>query len=169
MVVAQATPPFDMSPAAIAARAAVYSVPGRADLTGVGSPLKPSMKIDFFGDSITWLNGYVSNIQTAINSGAGTAGKRITCINRGDDGGGVLQILNGDPGTTHGYGGITQQSFAATISADHPNIAVVFIGVNDVWWRGTPADTFRQGLAGYRDARRRGGHYDGTGHAGGQR
>ena len=72
---AQATPPFDMSPAAVAARAAVYSVPGRANLTGVGSPLKPSMKIDFFGDSITWLNGYVSNIQTAINIGSGNGGQ----------------------------------------------------------------------------------------------
>jgi len=143
--VVQATT-IDLSPAAIAARTAVYSVPGRADLTGPGSPLKPSTKIDFFGDSITWLNGYVSNIQVAINTGAGTTGKNIVCVNRGDDGAGVLQILNGDPGTTNGYGHITQKSFAATIAGDHPNIAVVFIGVNDVWWRGTPADTFRQGL-----------------------
>lgn len=144
-VVAQATS-FDMSPEAIAARAAVYSVPGRADLTGAGSPLRASTKIDFFGDSITWLNGYVSNIQVAINIGAGTTGKNIVCVNRGDDGAGVLQILNGDPATTNGYGNTTQKSFAATIAGDHPNIAVVFIGVNDVWWRGTSADAFRQGL-----------------------
>src|SRR3954470_10673046 len=86
--VAQTTPPFDMSPQAIAARAAVYSVPGRADLTGAGTPLKASMKIDFFGDSITWLNGYVSNIQTAINNSPFTSARRIQCINRGDDGAG---------------------------------------------------------------------------------
>lgn len=135
VVVAQTTPPFDMSPAAIAARAAVYNVPGRANLTGAQSPLKPSTKIDFFGDSITWLNGYVTNIQNAINTGAGTTGKHITTVNRGDDGGGVLQILNGDPGTTHGFGSTTQQSFVTTLGIDHPNIAVVFIGVNDVWWR----------------------------------
>ncbi len=135
-----------MSPAAVAARAAFYSVPGRANLTGAGSPLKPATKIDFFGDSITWLNVYVTNIQNAINSGAGTTGKQITTVNRGDDGGGVLQILNGDPGTTHGFGGTTQQPFATTLGIDHPDIAVVFIGVNDVWWRATPADTFRQSL-----------------------
>jgi lysophospholipase L1-like esterase len=145
VVVAQSTPLFDMSPAAVAARTAVYSVPGRADLTGMGSPLKPSTKIDFFGDSITWLNGYVSNIQTAINTGAGSAGKGIVCINRGDDGGGVLQILNGDGGG-HSYGGRDQQPFATTIANDHADIAVVFIGVNDVWWRGTSATTFDQGL-----------------------
>src|SRR4051794_1327800 len=74
--VAQSTsPPFDTSPAAVAARAAFYSVPGRADLTGANSPLPAGKKIEFFGDSITWLNGYVTKIQTAINSGAGTTGK----------------------------------------------------------------------------------------------
>ncbi len=87
----------------------------------------------------------MSNIQTAINTGAGTAGKSIVCINRGDDGGGVLQILNGEGGG-HSYGGRDQQPFATTIANDHADIAVVFIGVNDVWWRGTSADTFRQGL-----------------------
>jgi lysophospholipase L1-like esterase len=140
------SPPFDTSPQAVAERAAFYSVPGRANLTGPNSSLKPGTKIDFFGDSITWLNGYITKIQTAIATGAGTAGKGIACINRGDDGAGVLQILNGDPGTTHGYGGITQQPFATTIAADRANIAVVFIGVNDVWWRGTTPAIFQQGL-----------------------
>ena len=144
--VAAQTPPFDTSPEAVAARAAFYSVPGRAHLTGPGSPLKAGTKIDFFGDSITWLNGYVSRIRSAINASATTGGKNIVCVNRGDDGAGVLQILNGDPGTTHGFGGVTQQSFASTIAADHPNVAVVFIGINDVWWRGTSPATFQQGL-----------------------
>jgi lysophospholipase L1-like esterase len=139
------TPPWDTSPQAVAARTAFYSVPGRADLSGPTSPLAPGTKIDFFGDSITWLNGYVTNIQTAINTGPGTAGKHIVCVNHGDDGAGVLQVLNGEA-TSNGFGGVRPQSFATTIATDRPNIAVVFIGVNDVWWRGTPADTFRQGL-----------------------
>jgi lysophospholipase L1-like esterase len=144
-LVAQAQP-FDTSPEAVAARAAVYSVPGRANLTGINSPLAARTKIDFFGDSITWLNGYVSNIQDALIHGPGTVGKRIQCINRGDNGGGVFQVLNGDPGLTSGYGGVVPQPFAATVATDHPNIAVVFIGVNDVWWRGTSSATFQQGL-----------------------
>ncbi len=139
-------PPFDTSPEAIAARAAFYSVPGREHLTGANTPLSAGMKIDFFGDSITWLNGYVSKIQSAINTGAGTAGKGIVCVNHGDDGGGALQVLGGDPGTTHGYGGVTPKPFATTIAIDHPDVAVVFIGVNDVWWRGTSAATFEQAL-----------------------
>src|SRR4029079_18448264 len=71
------SPPFDTSPEAVAARAAFYSVPGRANLTGAGSPLSPGTKIDFFGDSITWLNGYVTKIQNAINAGTATGGKGI--------------------------------------------------------------------------------------------
>jgi lysophospholipase L1-like esterase len=141
----QPTPTWDTSPQAVAERAAFYSVPGRADLTGPASPLAPGTKIDFFGDSITWLNGYVTNIQNAINTGPGTAGKRIVCVNHGDDGAGVLQVINGEA-TTNGFGGTIPRPFATTIATDRPNIAVVFIGVNDVWWRGTPVDTFRQGL-----------------------
>src|SRR5262249_54012671 len=79
------TPPFDTSPAAIAARTAVYSVPGRADLTGANSPLAIGTKIDFFGDSITWLNGYIARIQAAIASAPAVGGKGIVLINHGDD------------------------------------------------------------------------------------
>src|SRR4051812_15422639 len=145
MLAAQTNPPFDTSPEAVAARAALYSVPGRAHLTAADSPLMAGKKIDFFGDSITWLNGYVSNIRSAVNSGPGTAGKGIVCINHGDDGAGVLQVLNGET-TSNGFGGVTPQPFATTIAADHPNVAVVFIGVNDVWWRGTSATTFQEAL-----------------------
>jgi lysophospholipase L1-like esterase len=144
---AQTTPDpvFDMSPEAVAARAAVYSVAGRNHLTGSTSPLASGTRIDFFGDSITWLNGYVSSIRSAINSGQGTAGKGIVCINRGVDGAGVLQILNGES-STRGFGGVTPRPFAETIASDNADVAVVFIGINDVWWRGTSAATFQQGL-----------------------
>jgi lysophospholipase L1-like esterase len=134
-----------MSPEAVAARTAFYNVPGRAHLTGANSPLAPGTRIDFFGDSITWLNVYVANIQNAINSGAGTAGKGIVTINRGVDAAGVLTIRDGEQ-STKGYGGVTPLPFATRIANDNADIAVVFIGINDTWWRGTPADTFRQGL-----------------------
>jgi lysophospholipase L1-like esterase len=139
--------PIDMSPEAVAARAAVYGVPGRDHLSGLNSPLAPGTRIDFFGDSITWLNGYVSRIQLALDAGASTAGQGIVGINRGVDGAGVLQILNGEQ-SNHGYGGVTPRPFATTIAADNADVAVVFIGINDVWWRGTAPDTFQQGLEG---------------------
>jgi lysophospholipase L1-like esterase len=139
------TPPFDTSPEAVAARAAFYDVPGRAHLTGANSPLASGTRIAFFGDSITWLNGYVASIQAAITTGVGTAGKGIVTINRGVDAAGVLTIRDGEQ-STRGYGGVTPLPFATRIASDQADVAVVYIGINDTWWRGTTADTFRQGL-----------------------
>ena len=93
--------------AAIAARAAIYTSTGRADLTAAGSPLATGTRVVFFGDSITWQNSYISLLDTAIASGAGTQGKTITLINRGINGGGVLQVRDGAPDS--GYPGSTAQ------------------------------------------------------------
>jgi lysophospholipase L1-like esterase len=138
-------PPFDVSPAAIARREKLYRVPGLAALTGKSSPLKDGTTIVFFGDSITWQNGYIGRVQAAIAKGEGTQGKRVKLVNRGINGGGVLQVRDGAKGA--GYPGNTPQaSFAHLIAADKADLAVVFIGVNDVWWRNTAADVFEKGL-----------------------
>ena len=139
------SPPYDLSPAATAARAAIYTSTGRADLTASGSPLATGTRIVFFGDSITWQNSYIGMLNTAIATGAGTTGKSITLINRGINGGGVLQVRDGAPDS--GYPGSTPQaSFASLLTSDNADIAVVFIGINDVWWRNTSAATYEQAL-----------------------
>ena len=138
-------PPYDLSPAATAARSAIYTSTGRADLTGAGSPLTTGTRIVFFGDSITWQNSYISLLNSAIASGAGTQGKTITLINRGINGGGVEQVRDGAPGS--GYPGNTPQaSFASLLTSDQADIAVVFIGINDVGWRNTTPAAYEQGL-----------------------
>lgn len=138
-------PPYDLSPAATAARAAIYTSTGRADLTAADSPLETGTRIVFFGDSITWQNSYISLLNSAMSSGVGTQGKGITLINRGINGGGVIQIRDGAPDS--GYPGSTAQaSFASLLDSDQADIAVVFIGINDVWWRGTSAATYEQAL-----------------------
>ena len=103
------------------------------------------MTIDFFGDSITWQNGYIGAIEKAIKAGEGTQGKRITLINRGINGGGVLQIRDGakDGGFP---GNSVQLPFAQSLAADKADLAVVFIGINDVWWRKTEPEVFEQAL-----------------------
>ena len=138
-------PPYDLSPTATAARSAIYTSTGRADLTGAGSPLTTGTRIVFFGDSITWQNSYISLLNSAIASGAGTQGKTITLINRGINGGGVEQVRDGAPGS--GYPGNTPQaSFASLLTSDQADIAVVFIGINDVGWRNTTPAAYEQGL-----------------------
>ncbi|MEI7900769.1 MAG: family 20 glycosylhydrolase [bacterium] len=138
-------PPFDVSPSAQTARQSIYASNGRSVLSGAGSPLTANMKITFFGDSITWQNGYLSRIQTALDAGAGTSGRNIDCINRGINGGGVLSVRDGEA-TLNGYGGTQPIPFAQALAADQPGVAVVFIGINDVWWRNTSTNTFAGAL-----------------------
>lgn len=143
--VAPVSPPYDLTASAAAARAAIYTSTGRADLTAAGTPLATGTRIVFFGDSITWQNNYISKINAAIASGAGTQGKNITLINRGINGGGVLQIRDGAPDS--GFpGSSAQASFASLLASDDADIAVVFIGINDVWWRGTSVANYEQAL-----------------------
>ena len=138
-------PPFDVSTTAQAARQAIHSSNGRANLSGSGTPLTNGTKISFFGDSITWQNGYIGKIQTALNTGAGTSGRSITCINRGINGGGVLAVRDGSTDSAY-PGSIAQAPFASVIASDQASVAVVFIGINDVWWRTTSTNTFDQAL-----------------------
>ena len=144
-----ADPPFDVSGKAQQERAKLYRVPGRMNLSGKSSPLKKGMRISFFGDSITWQNVYISDIRNALKTGAGTKGLDIALINRGINGGGVLSIRDGsekgayvDSRNRSGK----QAAFADVIAGDKADVAVVFIGVNDVWWRKTTPADFEKAL-----------------------
>jgi lysophospholipase L1-like esterase len=141
-------PPFDVSAAADKKRERFYSVNGLAELTGPGTPLKSGAKIAVFGDSITWLNGYISLIREALAKSPTTHDMDVTLINHGINGGGVLQIRDGSP--TSSFNGSNnngpQAAFAQVIATDQANIAVVYIGVNDVWWRNTSPEDFEKGM-----------------------
>jgi lysophospholipase L1-like esterase len=146
--VTAANPKWDMSPSATAARTAVYSVPGLANLSGASTNLKPNTKISIFGDSITWLNGYITNINNALASGAGSSGLNTQVFNHGINGGGVNDILNGKANNayTPGNTNAAQAAFNTVINNDDSDVAVVFIGVNDVHFLGTSASTFQTSL-----------------------
>ncbi|MEX2213191.1 MAG: GDSL-type esterase/lipase family protein [Phycisphaeraceae bacterium] len=142
-------PPFDVSDDARKARQAMYDIPGRDELTGEKSPLRDGMSISFFGDSITWQNGYISLLEKAIANGAGTRGKTIHLHNRGINGGGVLSVRDGvdkaayvDEKNQNG----PQDAFAKVIAADKAAVAVIFIGINDLWWRNTSPEDFDKAL-----------------------
>ncbi|MCY2931476.1 MAG: GDSL-type esterase/lipase family protein [Planctomycetota bacterium] len=145
VLVKPANPPFDVSDDARAQRAKLYEVSGLAGLAGKDTPLKDGMTIGFFGDSITWQNGYVGAIDTAIRAGEGTKGKAVKIVNRGINGADVAGLFKGSAGG--GFpGNAPQKSFADCLVADKIDLAVVFIGINDVWWgKGTP-ETFEKGL-----------------------
>jgi len=138
-------PPFDVSPEAFAAREQLYTVAGRDNLTNADTPLAAGTTISVFGDSITWQDNYLGNIRDAVSNGAGTQGQGIQLINRGINGGGVLQVRDGSADAAF-PGSSAQAGFADVIAADDADIAVVFIGVNDVWWRDTSEEDFREAL-----------------------
>lgn len=132
-------PPFDLSPAAVAARAQLYEVDGLPTLTGPASPLREGSTLDFFGDSITWQHGFVGALDRAL------APRKVKVVNRGINGGGVLTLRDG--AKDGGYPGRSAQApFADLLASDKADVAVVFIGINDVWWRNTPPAVFESAL-----------------------
>jgi len=142
-------PPFDLSEGAREERKKLYEAPGRDLLSGDGTPLKNGMTISFFGDSITWQNAFITRIAKALGDGAGTKGMTIRLVNRGINGGGVLSVRDGsdkaayvDAKNRNG----AQAAFADVIAADNSDVAVVYIGINDVWWRKTDPALFEQSL-----------------------
>lgn len=138
-------PPFEFSPQAIAERAKLYEVPGLARLTGPGSPLQDGTTIVFFGDSITWQNGFIGALGQTLKFGTGTSGRHFKLVNRGINGGGVLQVRDGVTNAAFPDNS-AQKPFAELLRTDRADLAVVFIGINDVWWRHTAPDTFEHAL-----------------------
>jgi lysophospholipase L1-like esterase len=143
-----ANTPFDVSAEADKAREAIYSVDGLGELTGPGTPLKADTKISVFGDSITWLNTYLNVMRHAIAKSDSTKDLNVTLFNHGINGGGVLQVRDGSNNAS--FNGKDnngpQDAFAKVIEADKANVAVVYIGINDVWWRKTSQEDFEKAL-----------------------
>lgn len=138
-------PPYDVSDQARAEREKLYLVPGRASLSGKNTPLKKGLKIAFFGDSITWGGGYIGAIEQALKAGEGSRDLGVKLINHGVNGGGSLTLRDGEDSNAHA-GGTRPGPFAGYLAADMPDVAVIFIGVNDIWWRKTTPADFEKAL-----------------------
>ena len=138
-------PPFDLSAQATSEREKLYTVGGLDRLKGTIRMLPEGATLSFFGDSLTWQNGIVTTIERSLQRGEDTHGKSIRLLNRGINGGGVLQVRDG---VAEGAfpGKSAQKSFAEVIASDKSALAVVFIGINDVWWRNTAPEVFETAL-----------------------
>lgn len=136
---------IDLSNAARTRRTALYEVPGMLRLCGAKTPLTKGMTISVFGDSITWGGGYINQVRNALRMGEGSKSLGAKVINHGVNGGGVLSIRDGEDSQNH-FGKSKPQPFAKTITADQADVAVVYIGVNDLWWRKTTPEVFERAL-----------------------
>lgn len=138
-------PSFPLTEKAYAARERLYNIRGLDDITGQNSPIPKGTTIAFFGDSLTWLGGYIAELDRAIGTDNTTQRRGIKLINRGINGGGVRQIVAGSPDAAF-PGSSPQMPFATLLQEDNVGVAVVMIGINDVWWRKTSPDDFRADL-----------------------
>jgi N-acetyl-beta-hexosaminidase/lysophospholipase L1-like esterase len=140
-------PPFDVSDSAFAEREKKYTAfDGSLEkLTGKDTPVKKNLNILFFGDSLTWQDSFVGRIRKGFKDGEGTKDKTIAVINRGINGGGVLQVRDGSKEAAF-PGSSAQKPFAELLASDKADVAVVLIGVNDVWWRKTTPEDFEAAL-----------------------
>lgn len=137
--------PFDLSAKAREERERFCSVNGLADLRKAVGFLPQDAVIAFFGDSLTWQNGYIEWITRRIRGSDGSPEKNLKLLNRGINGGGILQVRDGvSDGAFPGKS--AQKPFAEVISAERVRVAVVFVGINDVWWRHTSEDVFESAL-----------------------
>ncbi|MDP6360746.1 MAG: GDSL-type esterase/lipase family protein, partial [Planctomycetota bacterium] len=126
--------PFDISPKAQRARKVIYEVPGRARLSGKETRLKKNNVISIFGDSITHINGYVSNIQKCLSASPFTSKLNVRAHNRGLNGGEIEHLRDG--GKMYGD---SQEPFDAVLAKDRPTVVVIYIGFND--FRSRPGTT----------------------------
>jgi len=102
---------------------------GLTALTGPGTPLKAGMKIDFFGDSVTWQGGYIKMMQRALDISPKTKDLKVKLIKRGINGGKSTNLRDG----CEKLYGCTQDPLAKVLATDAPAVAVIYIGINDVW------------------------------------
>ena len=111
-------------------------------LTGKDTPLKKDMVIDFFGDSITWQGGYLNMMNKALDAGEHTRDLNVKLIKRGINGGKSTNLRDG----CENLYGCTQDPFAKVLETDKTAVAVIYIGINDVWHgkNGTTPEDFEK-------------------------
>lgn len=114
----------------------------RRDLAGPSSPLRAGDVISFFGDSITWQGGFVDLLSQGI--GAGKPGLDVRLVKRGINGGKSTDLLKG----CKELYGCTQPPLAHCMAQDHSTVAVIVIGINDVWHgeKGNPLEVYEKTL-----------------------
>jgi lysophospholipase L1-like esterase len=108
-------------------------------LVGVDSPLQPTERIVFVGDSITMQGGFVELISQGLQSNQ--AQQNIRVSRHGLNGGRVPDMSAGKTP----WGEI--KPYAEILATDKPSILVLYLGINDVMHSpGTSLEDFESGL-----------------------
>ncbi len=132
-----------LTPPAFAQGVSESDNPGLARLIGEKTPLKPGMKIAFFGDSITMQGGYIRQMAAALASSPHTKELGVKLLQHGLNGGRVPTVLEGKCPW-----GKFDGTMEELLKKEKPHVVVIYVGVNDVWHgkNGTTPEDFEAGL-----------------------
>ncbi len=120
-------PVYDISPAAQEARTASYTLNGLSLISGNNSNVSTGLTMGFYGDSntdtIVWQAQLVDTLSTL----------GVTSLNRGINGADVQELWDGVRNFDAGGGLENPLPFSEQIIADNIDVAIIYIGINDVF------------------------------------
>jgi hexosaminidase len=113
-------------------------------LLGPNTPLHSGDVIAFFGDSITYQGGYLGILSDRLQHSPNTRRLLVSLVKRGIDGGKSNDLRDG----VQNLYGCKQAPFAQVLEHDNPAVAVIEIGINDVWHgvHGNPPEAYEHNL-----------------------
>lgn len=117
--------PWSLADRAVEKRRELATAGGLDRLRSPDARLRPA-RVALFGDSITWEDGYAARLRDAAAAG----GHEITWTNRGINGAHARHLRDGTP-EPDGLFGCHQGEFTAVLDQDRPDVAVIYVGVND--------------------------------------
>ena len=138
----QTEPIYNISPAAQEARAASYTLNGISQIIGSDSHITPGMRIGFYGDSNTDILVWQQSLVDALSL------QGAISLNRGINGADIQELWEGIRNYDAGGGLPEPESFASQIVTDNIDVAVIYIGINDVLNNtpSTPTATYKSYL-----------------------
>ncbi|MBA6264537.1 SGNH/GDSL hydrolase family protein [Colwellia sp. Bg11-12] len=122
----QTDPIYNISPAAQAERTALYTLDGINQITGIDSYITSGMRIGFYGDSNTDVIVWQQSLVDALSI------QGATSLNRGINGADIQELWEGIRSYAAGGGLAEPEPFADQIMTDDVDVAIIYIGINDV-------------------------------------
>ena len=122
----QTDPVYNISPAAQAERRDSYTLDGISQITSADSYVTLGMRIGFYGDSNTDVVVWQQFLLDALST------RGATSLNRGINGADIRGLWEGVRNYDAGGGLTVPEPFADQIITDNIDVAVIYIGINDV-------------------------------------
>lgn len=119
-------PVYDISPAAQEVRTTSYTLNGISQISGNNSNISTGLTMGFYGDSNTDMTVWQALLVDTLSP------LGVTSLNRGINGADVQELWDGVRNFNAGGGLENPLPFSEQIIADNIDVAIIYIGINDV-------------------------------------